>query len=47
MDFYIPNLESLINTYLDTKTPIEDYEEIVKNILTIQFDNFVKKKREL
>ena len=47
MDFYIPNLDSIEDKYFTIKTPIEDYEEIVKNILTIQFDNFVKKKREL
>ena len=47
MNFYNPNLELLINTYLDTKTPIEDYKEIVSNILNKQFEDFVRKKREL
>ena len=47
MNSYNPNLESLINTYLNTKRPIEDYKEIVHNILNQQFDNFVQHKREL
>ena len=47
MDSYNLNLESLINTYLNTKKPIEDYKEIVNNILNQQFDNFVQHKREL
>ena len=48
MNSYIPNLESVIHTiYLNNTRPIEDYKEIVKNILTIQFEDFVRKKREL
>ena len=47
MNFYNPNLELLINTYLDTKTPIEDYKEIVNKILNQDFEDFVRKEREL
>jgi len=47
MDSYIPNLKSADDKYFSIKTPIEEYDEIVKNILTIQFENFVKHKREL